>query len=229
MVSRDTETEDTSTSVVPRGTGVGDTFALGSYSGQDIVWQVLAIEDGKALVITRDIIDLRAYNEELVDMTWEACTLRTWLNDDFRNSAFTDKERGAIALTRLSNPDNPEYGIDGGADTEDYVFLLSIDDAERYFDSEDARVASLNLTDELIDDAAHRIDENPYYGDSYTFSEAREDIADWNDSAYGWWSRSPGIHAERVAGFDDGGVDEVAGARAYDDGIGVRPALWLNL
>jgi len=218
-----------SPSVVPEGLKVGDTFTLGNYGGQDIAWQVLAIEDGKALVITRDIIDLRAYNDEDTDVTWETCTLRSWLNDDFLNTAFTNDQRNAIALTSLKNNDNPDYGTDGGADTKDYVFLLSIDEVGKYFGSDAARIADLNMSDGLIDDAAHRIDENPYYyGDFYTFSEARELILGWNNSAGWWWLRSPGYISAYAANVDtDGSVHVGDGLAPYP--YGVCPALWLNL
>jgi co-chaperonin GroES (HSP10) len=117
----------------------GDTFTFGSYGGKDIEWLVLDVQGGKALVISKGIIDMRAYN--VVSTTWEQCDLRQWLNNDFYNQAFSSAERSRIAKTYMPNPDNPHYGTDGGNDTQDYVFLLSIDEAERYFSSYSARVA----------------------------------------------------------------------------------------
>ena len=76
----------------------------------------------------------KPYNEEWTDVTWETCTLRTWLNEDFYTTAFSKKERGYIAETLVKNEDNPEYGTVGGNDTRDKVFLLSIGEATTYFD-----------------------------------------------------------------------------------------------
>ena len=36
-----------------------------------------------------------------------------------------------IEKTHNSNPDNSKYSTDGGSDTDDYVFLLSLDEAEK--------------------------------------------------------------------------------------------------
>ena len=61
--------------------------------------------------------------------TRRRCTLRTWLNNDFYNE-FSNEEKAMIKKTHNSNPDNSEYNTDGGSDTDDYFFLLSIDEAE---------------------------------------------------------------------------------------------------
>ncbi|MDD6035308.1 MAG: DUF6273 domain-containing protein [Lachnospiraceae bacterium] len=59
-----------------------------------------------------------------------------WLNSDFYRTAFSEKERASIAETLVRNADNPEYGTEGGNDTRDKVFLLSIEEATTYFDSD---------------------------------------------------------------------------------------------
>ena len=60
--------------------------------------------------------------------TWEESTVRTWLNDKFYNT-FTEEERALIAKTHNINADSSEYGTDGGGDTDDYIYLLSVDEA----------------------------------------------------------------------------------------------------
>ncbi|MDR1713788.1 MAG: DUF6273 domain-containing protein [Coriobacteriales bacterium] len=223
-------------------TQVGDTITFGNYGNQAMEWRVLAIEDGKALVITRDIIDQRVYNEEKAQTTWEQCTLRQWLNADFYNSAFSDLERSYIIRSNVQNNDNPDYGTTGGADTEDYVFLLSIEEVYTYFDSElnvyrntyEDRIAVQNMSPELIEDAAQRIDENPYTGDYYTYSEALESLELRNGEAEWWLLRSPGDDAGHVAGVDPGGFGGRDGGNIDPGGYthainGIRPAMWLKL
>ena len=39
----------------------------------------------------------------------------------------------------LENPNNPEYGTPGGNNTKDRVFLLSIDEADRFFKNNNDR------------------------------------------------------------------------------------------
>jgi hypothetical protein len=126
---------------IPSNVRKGDTFTFGSFRGKDIEWLVLDVQDDKALVISKDIIDVRAYNEIQENTTWEQCDLRQWLNNDFYTQALGSAARSRIAKTYVSNPDNPKYRTDGGNDTQDYIFLLSVDEAERYFSSDSARVA----------------------------------------------------------------------------------------
>lgn len=45
--------------------------------------------------------------------------------------------------TKVTNADNKEYGIPGGNDTTDKIFLLSIDEVNKYFPSNNERKATL--------------------------------------------------------------------------------------
>ena len=136
---------------------VGEIVEFGNWRGEPIAWRVLDIEDDRALLISEDVLELRQYDgleryygERLSDadidwnsvsITWADSEIRAWLNDDFLSEAFSAGERRAIRLSEISNPDNPKYGTLGGRDTEDRVFLLSIDEAERYFASSSDRIA----------------------------------------------------------------------------------------
>jgi hypothetical protein len=77
--------------------------------------------------------------------TWETATIRTWLNDDFFKTTFSADEQKAILETNIITPQNPEYG---GATlsnpTKDKVFLLSAQEVEQYFSSEDSMKATFN-------------------------------------------------------------------------------------
>lgn len=106
-----------------------------------IKWLILSEEDGRMLLISRYIVDYQPYNEELTDITWEDSTLRAWLNDDFLNSAFDASEQERILTVTNQNPDNSGFGttVEGGNDTEDKIFLLSIDEVETYFANDEER------------------------------------------------------------------------------------------
>ena len=43
---------------------------------EPIEWQVLAVENDQALLITRLLLETRPYNAEWVDVTWETSDLR---------------------------------------------------------------------------------------------------------------------------------------------------------
>ena len=67
-----------------------------SRSLSPIVWLVLDENEDSQLLITRDCIDQLPYNERRANVTWENCTLRTWLNGEFLSTAFTPEEQARI-------------------------------------------------------------------------------------------------------------------------------------
>ena len=90
----------------------GDIFTFGSYeqdndtsNGKEpIEWIVLSKNDKEMLVLSRYALDHKPYNEEFVDkITWEECTLRKWINDDFYNAAFNKTEKNLIETKTLKN------------------------------------------------------------------------------------------------------------------------------
>ena len=98
------------------GVAVGDTIKFGPYD-----WRVLDVQDGKALLTTKDVIEQKVFNDK-PDNTWATCTLRGWLNSEFLGK-FSERERGAI---------------DGE------IFLLSAEEARKYFSSDSDRAAKFN-------------------------------------------------------------------------------------
>ena len=117
-----------------------ETIRLGEWNESELVWQVLAYsDDGKsALVFARDIVDGQAYHYDPaavfgVNTTWSECTLRNWLNETFYKGAFSTDEQKLIKQVKLKNEDNPIYNTDGGEDTEDRIFILSLSELEQYF------------------------------------------------------------------------------------------------
>jgi len=117
---------------------VGDVVEFGPYE-----WQVLAVENNRALIITKDVVEKRAYNEELTDVTWETCTLRSYLNGAFCDQ-FSAEEKARIIDTELANDDSVEWNTEGGNNTTDKVFLLSLDEVDKYFKDDASRAATLN-------------------------------------------------------------------------------------
>lgn len=122
----------------------GDYIYFGNYyehTGHPgfIKWKILKEEDGKLLIISTDVLDHQPYNSEKANVTWETCSLRAWLNDDFINVAFSASEQKYIITTTISNPDNPDYGTEGGNDTEDKIFLLSIDEVNTFYPEKNDR------------------------------------------------------------------------------------------
>lgn len=106
---------------------IGDTINIGENK-----WRILDIQGNQALLLKDLALPGMAYNTNEGDITWEQSTLRNWLNSEFLNENFTQAEKDNIILTTVKNPDNPKYGTDGGNDTQDYIYLFSIDEIEQY-------------------------------------------------------------------------------------------------
>ncbi len=105
---------------------VGDVVVFG-----DIRWYVIArTEVGYTLLSEKPVIKqaFRRSGRGIFTVKWEESTVRAWLNEKFYNT-FTEEEKALIALTHNITPDSAEYGTDGGSDTEDYIYLLSVDEA----------------------------------------------------------------------------------------------------
>ena len=122
---------------------VGDVMFFGTYGKEDIEWQVLVKEEGRILVVSRYALDYRKYNSSLEQVTWETCSLRKWLNDDFVNAAFSTEEKAMIPTVTVSADKNPDCRTDPGKATEDKVFLLSVNEAKKYFSSNEARKCTM--------------------------------------------------------------------------------------
>lgn len=112
---------------------IGDIIKFGNYENKEIEWYVIGKKNNKILVITKDSIKYKEYNDWVSDVTWETCTLRKWLNNEFYNSAFSKNQKSLIETTNVVNNDNMEYGTKGGNNTKDKVFLLSVDEVYEYF------------------------------------------------------------------------------------------------
>jgi len=198
----------------------------GAGSNAGISWRCLAIDESgkRALMIADNIIDWRAYNDDAGDITWAGCTLRKWFNGEFLSKGFSEAQRAMIAETRLDNPDNTAYGIAGGEQTTDKVFLLSIDEANKYFASDYERIATVKwYVDSEI--PGYSADNPPSWWD-----ESWDEFTDYSGKANWWWLRSPANSSSRAARVQvDGRVDASTSAAAHSHAGGLRPALWIDL
>ena len=185
---------------------VGDTYHFGPYD-----WRVLKVEDDRALLITEDIVEKRAYNEGGVTI-WAECSLRKYLNnsEEFLKK-FDPEDQHKILETENINPDNHWYGTTGGNRTIDKVFLLSIEEVVKYFGD------SGQLKNKKPD-SKYRINDQ-YNG---------RRVAQFNNNGYWWWLRSPGYYRNHAAGVHGDGYVNLYGS-SIGIGGGVRPALWLHL
>lgn len=197
--------------ILMRKAAVGDKIAFGTYEqdndtsngAEDIEWLVLAKENNKILVISDKALDRQLYDN--ADVRWENCSLRKWLNDSFINAAFSEEERALIQSTTVSADKNPEYSTDPGTATTDKVFLLSINEAEKYFNSDEARKCAPTA-----------------------YAKARGALTSVGDAKTWWWLRSPGRSQKYAAIVSIGGWVYYRGYGVNYDNVSVRPALWIS-
>lgn len=199
---------------------IGDKITFGNYT-----WTVLDIQPNKALLISEYIIEQRPYHDAYVETTWADCALRAYLNGEFYNT-FDEKDQLRICSTQNKNPDNQWYATNGGIDTKDNIFLLSMEEIVcKYFGDSSEKLY------------------HPGKNQKYWFE--RKDCNNknrvarllWNkEQIWWWWTRSPGrvgvkavyIHGDGNIGIQGNNIlkGNIADGRCTG---GVRPAMWIKI
>ena len=179
---------------------------------EPIEWLVLAREGDKALLISRYVLDAKPYHAGYESVTWQDCTLREWLNNEFINAAFTNAEQNAILMTDCDNSCRQSYSgwRKGSNDTQDKIFLLSYHEA---------------FVDYFWGDRSRKCVPTAYAKAQGAVTSSENFVAG-QETCY-WWTRSNG--ETRIRGavvFYDGSRYQ----RAVDYcRNGVRPAIWVNI
>ncbi len=111
----------------------GDTLYLGKYEQdndlengpEDIEWLVLERDGDLALIVSKYILDAGRHDDyEVRDDDWEGSVIRTWLNEDFLQSAFTPEEQQWIPRST------------------DRIFLLSLKETQTYLTDPEILITS---------------------------------------------------------------------------------------
>ncbi len=194
----------------------GDCVLLGTYEQdnntsngkEDIEWLVLEVKDGKALLISKYALDCKQYNTSNTAITWETCTLRTWLNGEFINTTFSAEEKAMIPTVTVPADRNTVYSFstDPGNETQDQVFLLSLVETNKYFNSNRAR--KCKPTEYAVANGAHV---NSSSGDCW------------------WWLRTLGDNQSSIVYVYNNGDLFKNGTNVTNNHGSVRPALWIDL
>ena len=128
---------------------------------------------------------------------------RYWCNSMFYEDAFSDAEKERILLTHNVNPDNPDSKVDGGPDTDDYVFFLSYEEVQKYMKTADSRKCKQTKA---------------------ALNEGKK-----NEASY-WWLRTPGqFRVNAVIVYGNNGHTTLYGTDVGHDSIGYRPCVWITI
>lgn len=213
-----------------------DTLTLGATEG--VEWMVIARDSGKALILSKHLIDCVPYHNDTSSVSWEESDIRHWLNDSFYESAFSESEKATILETQL------ETKIPGSSDTAvttDKVFLLSSADLGQYFEFEywDETYDLGENGYGLIASSTPYAEEHGAYNIKLTKKTAAETISAHPELEGSltamWWLREPG-NIVGLSGDTIGNIHWNPGdplipiSRPYtDDSMGVRPAIWVSV
>ena len=198
---------------------VGETLKYGKYEQdnvtsngkEEIEWIVLDREGMSLLLISRYALNGGEYHYSYNDVTWETCSLRRWLNNTFIDDAFSTTEQMFIHYSHVSADMNLTYLNGAGSSTNDRLFLLSIPEANKYFNSSVERKCT--PTKYATAQGVWTSDANDTGGVATCW----------------WWLRTPGDKTTRAAVVDGvGQVYEIGHGVDYDD-CGIRPAMWISL
>lgn len=147
---RNSQNPTETTPTEDKETGLGDkllnTVFFGKYpqnssdpqDKQPIEWIVLEEKGDKEFLLSKYIIDYKAYNNDPgMDPQkslpiWEFSDIRQWLNTEFINETFSEEERAKIISDEHGY--NSARGLKLSGPTKDKVFLLSYKDIESRFD-----------------------------------------------------------------------------------------------
>ena len=189
---------------------VGDKIAFDRYQ-----WRILDIQYDSALIITDKIVERRAYHNKYKDTTWHDCELRKYLNGEFYDT-FDAANQSRILRSANKNMDNPWYDTIAGEESQDNIFLLSLDEVCRYFG---------DSTDKLYNRGNNRYWKKNDENNPKRLARLQGEMyCSW------WWLRSPGRH-NRLAAYVHGtdGCVGVNGNNITNCNGGIRPALWLKI
>ena len=195
---------------------------------EDIEWIVLKKEGNNLYLLSKYVIDNLPYEDEYSFRSWEESTLRKWLNEEFLNAAFDEKEKKAILIKSYNNRlmyDDRSVKYESSA-TEDKISLLDIEEAEEFFGH-------------IGDDEESRFHNKKLSAYATEFLKKKNDMCawkfdDWYKGCAKWWLRT--MYADEDADAEMGSwrawaIDFDASAYKYkysNEDIGVRPAMWID-
>ena len=190
---------------------IGDKISFGRYfQGKDdkkrpLYWYIIDLNNNQMTLLSKYAIHSLPYHSEKKNITWETCSLREYLNDQFYNAAFNEKEQTAI----LNMPLEPALGegksLIQSRRTRDKVFLLDADMVG-------------NLPDEIriCYPTKKAVAENSLFRGRGLSTE---------DYTY-WWLRNPGKTNKTVLVCGGYGITKKS---VDSDTVGVRPVIVVNL
>ena len=119
----------------------GDILWLGI---EPMPWIVIDKKEKAIQVISKFAFDCQAYNNTFYRMNWEDCALYKWLHEEFFDKYFSEEEKSAVRTVYFDSDDKlttqPVEKSKGSR-----IYCLSVDEAKRYFRTDEERKARITL------------------------------------------------------------------------------------
>lgn len=170
-------------------------------------WYVLDNQDGKLLLLAESCLSYYEYHDKNAKVTWEKSYTRASLEEFFLLiPTFVKEETSVILRTTNHNP--------GEKDTDDRVFLLSLEEVKRYFD----------VTENTNKKAKYKYQ---IYDDIGTCTLLMKYTDSQSDRTVPWFLRTSGEAKKSILVVDTiGGI--VGKGNPVNDRCGIRPAMWVD-
>ncbi len=209
------------------------------FACEPILWRVLEVRDGTALLLSDAAVDCEPFQRDLAEVSWENCTLRSYLNgydaganasgDDysaagasFLDRAFSGDEQAAILAYPVRNEDNWYFGMDSGHETVDKVFILA---ESELFIHDSSRIHGFSPRDEVPDRARQFTPTDYALWKGVWCASAGDDGA----GNVFWITRTTGYTHANVVYVDESGYMYNRGILVTCADAAVIPALVLDL
>ena len=188
---------------------------------ETITWQVLSEENGHMLLISECVLDMVPFNSSYEGVTWDDSYVRTYLNDTFYNSAFSDTQK-SIICDYVTTAADVSANV---AEVTDKVFLLSYDEAKKYFKYTDkaCEERSARVTEYAKSNGVYYIDEE----DFKLFGYEEDGISEKTIGAGNWWLRSNGGKLTEAMDVGATGIIRKVGHDVGSVKDGIRPVIWI--
>lgn len=159
------------------------------------------------MLISKKTLFVSQYNETNDDVTWQSCSLRKYLNNDFVKDAFTIDEQTLLFENEIQTLPNPNAtGVSSDFTTKDRVFVPDYGDYNE-FDMFIEERADLTAAAKK---QAEGIDKDKYIDNS-------------------WWMRTEGQDLKHALTFNNTGEAVFEDGDPVDSYCGVRVAIWLAI
>ena len=245
----------------------GDLVYYGKYEQDDdltngsehIEWFVLDKSDNKLLLMSVYTLEAMPFTDNSAAMwnVWENSIIRSWLNNEFYNIAFTDEQKDSVVKSFVVNEYNhyynteiPEKGIsyatNPGADTYDCLFLLSEEEVIKYFNVTESEVTNWESIMWSVADPRLKS-----YGTLHAFNKglmlSNTRHISWENYNHefsatvpcSWWLRTTGVeyisrsrefnYIEAIKYQSSTTSLWISGEAPTYTACGIRPAMWIDI